>query len=208
MLRHTAFRSTSITREWPWAQPDTSSRRFVGVLRRKRKERATELPPLPERWQRFVADAVEVRRRWHEVVAGLREGPVRDRLVELGDKIDAGVLAVHATASRASDAERIAATLDADRVTEDYKRAKRDPGADPALLDALTARFTSVQRVLNALDDVDRELRLLDVRLGAVVARGAEVALTAGQGSDELGRELDAVVAELGALQQSLDSLG
>jgi hypothetical protein len=180
------------------------------VLRRKRKDKdaAAALAPLPARWQPFVADAVEVRQRWHEVVTGLREGPVRDRLVELGDKIDAGVLAVHATAARAADAERIAATLDAERVTEDYKRAKRDPGVDPVLLDALTARFTSVQRVLNALDDVDRQLRLLDVRMGAVVARGAEVALTAGQGSDELGRELDAVVAELGALQQSLDSLG
>jgi len=183
------------------------------VLRRNRKERkaqaaAADLAPLPARWQPFVADAVEVRRRWQEVVAGLRDGPVRDRLVELGDKIDAGVLAVHATASRAADADRIASTLDADRVTEDYKRAKRDPSVDPVLLDAMTERFTSVQRVLNALDDVDRQLRLLDVRLGAVVARGAEVALTAGQGSDELGRELDAVVAELGALQQSLDSLG
>ena len=179
------------------------------MLRRKRKdEKAAELAPLPARWQLFVADAVEVRRRWNEVVVGLRDGPVRDRLLELGDKIDSGVLAVHATASRAADAERIAATLDAERVTDEYKRAKRDPGVDPVLLDALTARFTSVQRVLNALDDVDRQLRLLDVRLGAIVARGAEVALTAGQGSDELGRELDAVVAELGALQQSLDSLG
>lgn len=182
------------------------------MLRRKRKTTpsvtAADLAPLPARWQSFVADAVEVRRRWHDVVSGLREGPVRDRLVELGDKIDAGVLAVHATASRAADAERIAATLDAERVTEDYKRAKRDPTVDPAMLDALTVRFTSVQRVLNALDDVDRQLRLLDVRLGAVVARGAEVALTAGQGSEELGAELDAVVAELGALQSSLDSLG
>ena len=169
---------------------------------------APALAPLPARWQPFVADAVQVRSRWHEVVAGLREGPVRDRLVTLGDKIDAGVLAVHATASRAADAERLASTLDADKVTDDYKRAKRDPAVDPALLDAMTARFTSVQRVLNALDDVDRQLRLLDVRLGAAVARGAEVALTAGQGSDELGAELDAVVAELGALQSSLDSLG
>ena len=179
------------------------------MLRRKRKPAATpELAPLPPRWAPVVADAVEVRRRWYELVAGLREGPVRDRLTELGEKIDAGVLAVHATASRAADAERIAATLDADKVTDDYKRAKRDPSVDPALLDALSVRFASVQRVLNALDDVDRQLRLLDARLGAAVARGAEVALTAGEGSDDLARELDAVVGELGALQQSLDALG
>jgi len=181
------------------------------MFRRKRKPEqgspTTELAPLPPRWAPAVAEAVEVRRRWHDVVAGLREGPVRDRLIELGDKIDAGVLAVHATASRAADAERIAAALDADKVTEDYKRAKRDPSVDPALLDALTARFTSVQRVLNALDDVEQRLRLLDARMGAAVARGAEVALTAGAGSEEIGQELDAVVAELGALQSSLDSL-
>jgi hypothetical protein len=162
---------------------------------------------LPPRWSGAVADAVAARARWQELVTGVRPGPVRDRLAELGELVDAGVLAAWETAVRAVEAGRIAESLDAERVTDDYKRAKRDPTVDPELLEALTARFTSVQRVLNAVDDAAERLRLLDVRLGATVARAAEVALTAGAGAEELGDELDAVVGELGALRDSLESL-
>ncbi len=184
------------------------------MLRRRRQPAATDplavVDPtaLPPRWALAVRDAVEARRRWTELVAGLRPGPVRDRLVELGARVDEGVLAVWETAVRAVEVARVAETLDVDAVTEEHKRAKRDPAADPALVEALSARFTSVQRVLNAVDDADERLRLLDARLGAAVARAAEVALSAGTGSEDLGAELESVVGELGALRQSLDSLG
>ena len=162
---------------------------------------------VPRRWAGAVADAVEARRRWRDLVDGIRPGPVRDRLDVLGARVDEGVLAVWEAVVRAVEAERITATLEPDRVTDDYKRAKRDPSADPALVEALSARFASVQRVLNTLDETEERLRLLDARLGAAVARGAEVALAAGRGGDELGAELDAVVGELGALRASLEDL-
>src|SRR5688572_6381289 len=92
---------------------------------------------LPPRWAPAVADALATRRRWHDVVGGIRPGPVRDRLTELGGRIDEGVLAVWETAVRAADAGRIADSLDAERVVDEYKRAKRDPSADPALVEAL-----------------------------------------------------------------------
>lgn len=182
------------------------------MLRRSRKAAADPLAAVdpaavPPRWSPAVADALAARRRWADLVAGVRPGPVRTRLEELGARLDEGVLAVWETVRRAGEVERIAAGLDADRVTAEYKRAKRDPASDPALVEALTARFQAVQRVLNALEDTEQRLRLLDARLGAVVARGAEVALTAA-GDAELGSELDAVVGELGALRDSLVQLG
>jgi hypothetical protein len=66
-----------------------------------------------------------------------------------------------------------------------------------------------VQRLLNALDDTDDRLRLLDARLGAAVAAAAEVALgAAGRGGvDALDAELDGVVAELDALRDALTEL-
>jgi hypothetical protein len=137
----------------------------------------------------------------------MRPGPLQDRLSELSARVDEGVLAVWETAVRAVDAGRIAEALDVEEVTREYKRAKSDPSADPALVEALSARFTSVQRVLNSIDDAEQRLRLLDARLGAAVARAAEVALTAGEGADVLGAELEAVVGELGALRDALESL-
>ena len=83
-------------------------------------------------------------------------------------------------ATRATQVERTLAALDPERVTDEYKRAKRG-GADPELEAVLAQRFGSVQRLLNTLDDTDERLRLLDARLGAAVAGAAEIALGGGQ---------------------------
>lgn len=182
------------------------------MLRRRRNEPSDPLAAvdplaLSPRWAPHVAEALAARRRWQGVVSGVRPGPIRDRLDELSPRVDEGVLAVWDTAQRAQAAEAIATGVDAERVTADYKRARRDPSIDPALMEALTARFTSAQRVLNAVEDADERLTLLDARLGALVARAAEVALTADGDSTGLVAELDAVVGDLGALRDSLASL-
>jgi hypothetical protein len=183
------------------------------MLRRKPKAPVDPLahvdPALaPPRYAAAVADAVAIRARWQAVVAGLRDGPTKDRMAELGERVDAGVLAVWDTVVRAAEVERVADGLEADRVTADYKAAKRDPATDPALVEALRARFESTQRLLNATDGVGDQLRLLDARLGAAVARGAEVALVASPDTTaSLGAELDGVVGELGALRDTLSTL-
>ncbi|HZM32828.1 MAG TPA: hypothetical protein VFB77_20165 [Acidimicrobiales bacterium] len=153
-----------------------------------------------------VADALDARRRFAALLAGVREGPVRDQLVSAGERLDAGVLAVWDTAARAGEIERTLATLDPDRVVDDYKRARRTEG-DDELEAVLAQRFASVQRLLNALDDTDERLALLDARLGAAVASAAEVALgTTGAGA--LDAELDGVVGELESLRAALHELG
>jgi hypothetical protein len=155
-----------------------------------------------------VAEALAARQRFAAVVRGLRPGATRDRLAELAAQVDEGVLAVWDTVLRAGEMARVAASLDVDDATADYKRAKRDPAADPALVEARRERFESVHRLLNAVDAVEADLRLLDARLGAAVARAAEVAIAASDVStDAVSAELDAVVAELGALRDSLAEL-
>lgn len=163
---------------------------------------------VPRRFAEAVAEAVGARLRFRHVLDGLRPGPLRDRLGELSPKVDAGVLAVWETVQRAAEVERIAAGLDADGVLADYKRARRDPSTPPELMAALEERFESVQRLLNVVDDVDQKLRLLDARLGAAVARAAELAVVATDDpSGALGAELDAVVSELGHLRDSMAAL-
>jgi hypothetical protein len=134
---------------------------------------------------------------------------VRDRLERTREPLDAGVLAVWETALRATDIERTLATLDPERVTAEYKRAKR-AGDEPDVEAALGQRFMSVQRLLNTLDDTDDRLRLLDARLGAAVAQAAEVALdVAGPfAADALEAELTGVVDDLAALRSALDEVG
>jgi hypothetical protein len=155
-----------------------------------------------------VADALAARQRFDGILSRLQPGPIRDRMVELRAKLEAGVLAVWETVLRAAEVERIAAGLDADGVLARIKAARRDPSTPPALLAALDAEFESVQRLLNVVDDVDTQLRLLDARLDAAVARAAELAMvTTAEPSALVDGELDAVVTELGALRDSLAAL-
>ena len=160
------------------------------------------------RFSAAVVAALDARRRYAEVLAGVRDGPVRQRLDDVGARLEAGVSSVWDIARRASQVERTLAALDPDRVTDEYKRAKR-AGDDPELEAVLAQRFGSVQRLLNTLDETDQRLQLLDARLGAAVAGAAEVALgaTDAGGADRLGADLDGVVAELGALRAALDEL-
>jgi hypothetical protein len=179
-----------------------------------RKRRGVTADPLahvdpaavPRRYAGHVAAALDARRRWQQMAGSMREGAVQARLVEFGTQVDAGVLAVWDTVQRLAEIERVVATLDLDRVTDELKRVRRDPTSDPAMVEALNARFVSVQRMMNAVDDADARLRLLDARLGAAVASAAELALVAGAAAPA-GDELGAVVVELGALRAALDEL-
>jgi len=181
------------------------------VFRRRSREEPDPLAHIdpaaaPPRFARTVDEALAARRRFRELVEGLRPGPVRDRLVAMGPRIDAGVQAVWDAAHRAGEMEHVLATLDPDRVTDEYKQARRS-GAEATVLAAHEARFQSVQRMLNTIEDIDERLRVLDVRLDAAVARAAEVALGTGAGADELDAELTDVVDELGALRSALDEV-
>lgn len=156
-----------------------------------------------------VAGALDARRRYAEVLGGVRPGPVREQLVASGARLDTGVAAVWDIAQQASQVERTLAELDPARVADEYKQAKR-AGTSSDLEAALGQRFASVQRLLNTLDDTQERLRLLDARLGAAVASAAEVALGASGtgGADRLGAELESAVGELDSLRAAIHELG
>jgi len=179
------------------------------MLRRRRPEDPlADVSPssVSPRFAGAVAAALDARRRYADLVAGMRSGPSRERLAALQARVDAGVLAVWDTVRRAGDIEHTLATLDPDRVTAEYKQARRREGDDD-LEAALAQRFASVQRLLNTLDDTDERLQLLDARLGAAVAAAAEVAVGTAP-PDQVGTELEAVVGDLEALRAALHDLG
>lgn len=210
-----AERATGALRH-PTEGPARPAEPTVGSLIVLRRRKASDDPlaridptAASPRFAPAVVEALDARRRYRELLEGLRPGPIRDRLFSTGEGFDAGVLAIWETAWRATDIERTLAALDPDRVTAEYKRAKR-AGDAPDVEAALGQRFVSVQRLLNTLDDTDERLRLLDARLGAAVAQAAEVALdvTGPAGADALDAELAGVVDDLAALRSALDDLG
>jgi hypothetical protein len=166
---------------------------------------------VPPGYRAPVADALRARAQFGELVAGLRAGPLQDRMRELGGRVDAGVLAVWRTASQAAEIDRVAATLDPDRVTSELKQARRS-GAAADVVEALQQRFASTQRLLNSRDELRERLPVLEARLGTAVARAAELALTSPAAAiteiSGLEGELDRLVVELDALGAATTELG
>lgn len=161
---------------------------------------------VPPRLLPAVDAAIAAAHRYRHLVAQRPEGPVRARMIELGTQVEAGVAAVHATAVHAAQLDAVAATLDVEAATAEYKAARRD-GAPPELVEARKARFESIQRVLNARDDIDERLALIEARLEAAVARAAELALSGAAALDAAEADLASVTDELAGLRAALDSL-
>ena len=160
---------------------------------------------VPPTYRGPVQDALTARRQFDQLVAGVRPGPLQDRLQELSGRVDAGVRAVWGSARHALELERVLATLDPERVSAELKRARRD-GAAAEVVEPLAARFASVQRLLNTLDEVRQRLPVLEARLGTAVARTAELTLTSSVAAAPA--ELDALAGELDALTVELHALG
>jgi hypothetical protein len=158
---------------------------------------------LPREYRATVNQAAAARVQFQDLVAATREGPLRTRLTELGERIDAGVLAVWRTASQAARIDGVAATLDPDRVLAELKQARR-AGADEALQEALQARFASTQQLLNARDELKEQLPVLEARLGTAVARAATLTLV---DTDAFDAELTSLTADLDGLVMELDAL-
>ena len=74
------------------------------------------------------------------------------------------------------------------------------------VLEPLAARFASVQRLLNALEDVRLQVPVLEARLAAAVARTAELTLISPAAAAPA--ELDALSHELQAFGAATHELG
>jgi len=167
---------------------------------------AVDRAAVPPRLLGLVDQAVAGAHRYRALVGARPAGPVRDRMAAMGERVDAGALAIYDAARRASQLDQVAATLDPEAVTAAYKDARRRDAA-PELIEAHRARFESVQRILNARDEVDGPLELLTARLEATVARVAELALEPEGDLDAVEGDLAAVTDELTALRAGLDEL-
>src|SRR3546814_13643324 len=58
---------------------------------------------LSEPWRHYVQDALQANRRFKEAVDSARQGPLRDRLQEIDDRVETGVREVWRIARRGHD---------------------------------------------------------------------------------------------------------
>ncbi|MGQ0826130.1 MAG: hypothetical protein ACT4OX_14055 [Actinomycetota bacterium] len=172
---------------------------------------------LSEPWRRYVHEALRARRRFGEVVESARAGPVRDRLSEIGGRIDAAVQECWRVASHADALDEGVRSLELDAVEQRLGHISdtrpESPGARESwdrTVQALEAQLASGQRLVTVATDARQRLEVLDARLDEAVARAVELSLSAGDVAalSGLGADVDQLVGDMEALRQGLEEVG
>lgn len=181
-----------------------------------RNERAPAIDPfsLQEPWRRFVQEAQQAQARFAQAVATTRPGPLRDRLAEIGGRIDAGVHECWNVASRGHVLAGARKQIDTAAIEAELASARANldaPWAAGAGLDeqvtALESQLASAQRMDTVITDAGTRLQVLDARLDEAVTRAIELSVQATDTVElgGLGSDVESMVEEMEALRLALE---
>ncbi|MFN2555778.1 MAG: hypothetical protein ABR592_02720 [Nitriliruptorales bacterium] len=187
--------------------------RVALAIPRRQRERI-DLRIVGDPWRSFVREALDARRRYDRAVQAVAAGPLRERLAEIGARLDDGVDECWRIALRGQALKRALGELEpSDAIRRELQQVRRERTRDresshlDATEQALRAQLESRERIAAVADETRERLRLLNARLDEAVARAVELALQASDASDlgGLGGDVDALVGEMEALRQALE---
>lgn len=186
----------------------------LAVPRRPREERIDPFT-LGEPWRRLVGDALKARSRFDQTVDQARPGPLRDRLVELGARLDDGVRECWRIARQGDALESALGRLDRQGAQRELAELRGEIGrsgaAERAPLEraeaAVRAQVAAAERMERVARDARTRLRVLDAQLDEAVARAVELSLSAHDSADltPLSADVDSLVGELEALRLAME---
>ena len=167
---------------------------------------------LDDPWRTFVWQAKKAQRQFLDAVKHTHDGPLRDRLNEIADRINTGVDECWQAAQSGQQIAQARARIDITAITTELSQLPTgDPlHANPALADtakALQAQLDTAKRMDGIIATTQDRLRLLDARLGELVTRVIELSVRpqALEDLQAVGADVDSVVAEMETLRQALD---
>ena len=191
--------------------------RVAAAIPRAPQEERIDPFTLSEPWRHYVQDAVHAHRRFKDAVHGARQGPLRERLQEIDDRVETGVREVWRIARRGHDLVDARRRVDPDSIRREIaatqSNASQPWAAGSALertMESLKAQLATVERLERVIADADSRLRLLNARLDEAAARTIELSVQAHDVSDlgGLGRDVDDMVDEMEALRQAIEETG
>lgn len=161
---------------------------------------------LREPWRFFVRDAVQARSRFTQALDHADPGPLRDRLVEIGDALTSGVEQCWEAARRGQELTDARRSIDAGRLERELATL---PATDPRR-SSLEAQLASHGRLAAREEAARTELERIEVRLDETVVRASELSTRAGavDDLDGIGQAIGDVVRDLEALRLGLDDVG
>jgi hypothetical protein len=161
---------------------------------------------LQDPWRTFVRSAQQARRKFDEAVHGARGGPMRERLTEIGGRLDDAVAECWRVARQGQALADARSTLDTAGVQRELASLDRSSPSHSKTAEALQAQIASAQRLETTINDARDRLRLLDARMDEAVARAVELSVGGGDADLQgLGSDVDGLVGDMEALRQGLE---
>ena len=177
----------------------------AAALRRRQRPggRPIAIDPfaLSETWRRSVSSAQAAQRRYTEIVRAMPTGPLRSKMESISAQVQRGVEECWLIAKRGDELDTALNRLDTPSL-----RARLEASTDDATRTSLQAQLDSADRIRATRDDTEQRLRLLNTRVGELLAQAAEVSVGADT-TDELGSAVDDVVTQLESLRLAVVEL-
>ena len=161
---------------------------------------------LQDPWRTFVRNAQQARRKFDEAVHNARGGPLRDRLAEIGGRLDDAVSECWRVARQGQALADARRQLDTKGAQRELATLDQSSPSQTKTAEALQAQIASAERLETTTNDARDRLRLLDARLDEAVARAVELSVSGGDAElGGLGNDVDGLVGDMEALRQGLE---
>lgn len=162
---------------------------------------------LNDPWRTFVRQAQLSRRKFDEAVHGAHRGPLRERLTEIGGRLDDAVAECWRVARQGQALMEARSNLDTTDAQRELASLDRSSPSYAKTAEALQAQIASGQRLDATITDTRDRLRLLDARMDEAVARAVELSVGAGDADlGGLGSDVEGLVGDMEALRQGLEA--
>lgn len=196
----------------------------LSLARRRRPPRPERIDPFTvgETWRRYVRAALQAQARYRRAVGSVAPGPLRERLDEIGRRVDEGAQECWHIAQRGDALDDAVSALGTGRTGDALAAARRggagggssgiddagpeDAGPQDALVRSLQAQVDAAARLTAVSSDAMQRLAVLAARLDEAVATAVELSMQLGSAADSgrLGSDVDHLVEDLAALRSAL----
>ncbi len=186
-----------------WALKIAGSRRLAARTR----ARANDIDPfaIREPWRLLVKRSLRAQRGFAKAIDRVAEGPLRERLGEIGIRIDHGVQECWEVARRAQNLTDARRSID----IRSARKVKLNKGSHPEQVESAEFEIAAHQRLDGRETEITTRLEILNARLDEAVTRVAEMAAhgLVTDEADTVSDAIDGVVGELESLRLGLDAV-
>lgn len=162
-----------------------------------------------EPWRQLVQGAQRAETKLHDTIEAAGDGPVKERLRSIGDKLDHGLDETWRIARRGHEIDQAVNRLDPtslrSKLASLQQRADTTPADDvTAAIESVEAQLDSVERLKEQSTRTANTLRLNQSRLDELAARAAEVGIGTAD-TDAYEHDVEDLVIELESLRLAIE---